>query len=211
LIQVGSVTAEPASTVARSGYMAFVLCHSGGRHSLPNRTAPWIWARDRPLSLSIRSLMSISCRCRAGCGFPSRSRAQRAATAPNQAGSAQAPSPNREVPGSRVRFVSEGFARYRRFHSIDCRRSCRTVALVRDLTLYAQLFAAERADRLLAKADLGRIAAPGGGFAVPSSTTSLAARQRIRPDVSKSGWDARHPTGRATIKEAEELRCNTRC
>jgi hypothetical protein len=98
---------------------------------------------------------------------------------------------------SRVRFVSERFARYRRFHSIDCRRSCRTVALVRDLTLYAQLFAAERADRLLAKADLERIATPGGGLAGTYSTTSLAARQRIRPDVSKSGWDARHAIGRA--------------
>jgi hypothetical protein len=30
---------------------------------------------------------------------------------------------------------------------------------------HAKLFAAERADRLLAKADLERIAAPGGGFA----------------------------------------------
>jgi hypothetical protein len=38
---------------------------------------------------------------------------------------------------------------------------------------------------------------PLAGSPVPSSTSSLAARQQIRPDVSNSGWDARHTIGRA--------------
>ena len=62
----------------------------------------------------------------------------------------------------------------------------------------AKLFAANPADRLLAKADLERgLQHPLAGSPVPSSTSSLAARQQIRPDVSNSGSDAVILLGRA--------------
>jgi hypothetical protein len=85
------------------GVHGFVLCHPGGRHSLPYRTARSIWARDRPMSLSIRSLMRISCRVsRRMRTSLATARAHRAATAPTQAESDQGRSAAAEPRGAGV-------------------------------------------------------------------------------------------------------------